>query len=156
MSSLRVVHAAAPHDELAIGVVLPSLALGHLFAFPLAHVLIFQRYHKTKRNKTYRRLLQGTLLQNLLDGILWVGGAELVLERRLGRRLVAALGAVAVGGEDLEAGNDLGQRGGLVADPLAVVLLGVDEDEEVLAGALVVDLGLGSTAAHFDGFVRGV
>lgn len=75
--------------------------------------------------------------------------AELVLEHRLGRGLVDALAALLVGGEDLEDGNDLGQRSRLVADPLVVVVLAVDEDEEVLVVALVVDLGLGGTAAHF-------
>ena len=50
----------------------------------------------------------------------------------------------------LERGHDLRQRHALVAQPLLVVVDAVDQHEEVLVGALVVDLDFGCFAAgHF-------
>lgn len=152
----------ASDKRVVVGVILPSLALGELFCYHLmisvcpcrcidgSKRALFQMRIGEKK-KTYRHLLQIALLQNLLNGILCVLGAKLVLEHRLGRGRVDALAALLVGGEDLEDGNDLGQRSRLVAEPLVVVVLAVDEDEEVLfVAALVVDLELVGTAAHFE------
>jgi hypothetical protein len=53
--------------------------------------------------------------------------------------------------EDLERGHNLGQRYGLVVQPLLVVLSAVQEDEEVLILALVVNLDLSCfSTSHFD------
>ena len=50
----------------------------------------------------------------------------------------------------LERRHDLRQRHALVAQPLLVVVDAVHQHEEVLVGALVVDLDLGCSAAgHF-------
>lgn len=55
-----------------------------------------------------------------------------------------------VGDEDLERGNEVSKRDAPVAEPLLEVFGIVDEDDEVVLLALVVDLGLGSFAAsHF-------
>ena len=51
-----------------------------------------------------------------------------------------------VGDEDLVGRDKMGHRNGLVALPLLESLNVVDENEEVLVVALVVDLGCGSCA----------
>ena len=52
-------------------------------------------------------------------------------------------------GEDLERRNHLGERNGFVRLPLLVVLNAVDHHDEVLVGALVVELGVcGVSASH--------
>jgi hypothetical protein len=53
-----------------------------------------------------------------------------------------------VGDEDLEAVDDLSERHALVLLPLLNGLGALDEDNEVLALALVVALGLGGVSAH--------
>jgi hypothetical protein len=53
-----------------------------------------------------------------------------------------------VGDEDLEAVDDLGEGHALVLLPLLHGLGALDEDDEVLALALVVALGLGGVSAH--------
>lgn len=52
--------------------------------------------------------------------------------------------------EDLEGGDEVCQGDRLVALPLLVGLDVIDEDDEVVLVALVVDLGLLSGALHFD------
>ncbi len=56
-----------------------------------------------------------------------------------------------MGEEDPEGGDKLGQRDALVALPLLERLGVVNEDDEVVKLALVVDLGLGGFAAGHDG-----
>jgi hypothetical protein len=109
------------------------------------------------------------LLEDLLNDLILVRGAELVLECSLAGgvkdTLVAvpvttqldkasgyaiACGDLLVGGEDLEAADDLGKGDGGVALPLLNSLDVVNEDNEVLGGALEVDLGLGSVATSHD------
>jgi hypothetical protein len=67
---------------------------------------------------------------------------------------LSQLGAQAVllvSNEDLEAADDLGERNAGVALPVLDSLGAVDEDNEVLSLALVVDLVLHSIAAsHFE------
>ena len=54
--------------------------------------------------------------------------------------------------EDLECGDEVGHGNRLVSLPLLVRTNVIDEDDEVLVLALVVDLVLGSLAAgHCDG-----
>lgn len=53
-----------------------------------------------------------------------------------------------MGDEDLEAVDDLGEGHALVLLPLLHGLGALDEDDEVLALALVVALGLGGVSAH--------
>ena len=53
-----------------------------------------------------------------------------------------------VGDKDLEAVDDLSERHALVLLPVLNGLDALDEDNEVLAGALVVALGLGGVSAH--------
>jgi hypothetical protein len=53
-----------------------------------------------------------------------------------------------VGDEDLEAVDDLSERHALVLLPLLNGFGALDEDNEVLALALVVALGLGGVSAH--------
>ena len=53
--------------------------------------------------------------------------------------------------EDLEGRDEVSQRNGLVRLPLLVRLNVVDEHEEVVLLALVVDLGLGSLASSHIG-----
>ncbi len=54
-----------------------------------------------------------------------------------------------VGDEDLECADDLCQRDGLVGLPVSCSLYVVDEDDEILVSALVVDLDLWCfTASH--------
>jgi hypothetical protein len=55
-----------------------------------------------------------------------------------------------VGDEDLERADDLGERDGLVGLPVLCRLYIIDEDDEVLVLALVVDLGLLSFASGHD------
>lgn len=56
-----------------------------------------------------------------------------------------------VGDEDLEAADDLGQWDGTVTNPLLHRLGIINEDNEVLLGTLVDDLGLGGVSTrHFD------
>jgi hypothetical protein len=118
------------------------------------------------------------LLKDLDHSVLLLGGAELSLEGALGGRVVGALVAVPVamsalllllyvyhcigvrytsmvgwlgllvGDEDLEAVDDLGEGHALVLLPLLNGLGALDEDNEVLALALVVALGLGGVSAH--------
>jgi len=88
------------------------------------------------------------LLKDLDDSILLLGGAELSLEDALGGRVKSALVAVLVGDKDLEAVDDLSERHALVLLPVLNGLDALDEDNEVLAGALVVALGLGGVSAH--------
>ena len=52
--------------------------------------------------------------------------------------------------EDLECGDEVSQGDGLVALPVLVGLKVIDEDDEVVLGALVVNLDLLSSALHFD------
>lgn len=52
--------------------------------------------------------------------------------------------------EDLECGDEVSQGDRLVALPLLVGLNIVDEDDEVVLSALVVDLDLLSCALHLD------
>lgn len=54
--------------------------------------------------------------------------------------------------EDLECRDEVSQGNGLVLLPLLVGLEVVDEDEEVVVLALVVNLDLSSGALHFDLF----
>jgi len=61
--------------------------------------------------------------------------------------LVVGLGLL-VGNEDLEAVDNLCERNALVLLPLLNGLGALDEDNEVLALALVVALGLGGVSAH--------
>ena len=55
-----------------------------------------------------------------------------------------------VGDEDLECADDLGERDALVGLPILCRLCIVDEDDEVLVLALVVDLGLLTFASGHD------
>jgi hypothetical protein len=119
--------------------------------------------------QAYLGLLYVALLEDLLHDLILVRGAELVLERSLTggvedtlvavpvvTQLDQALGyAIAcedllVGGEDLEATDDLGKGDGRVVLPHLNSLDVVNEDNEVLGGALEVDLGLGSVATSHD------
>lgn len=53
--------------------------------------------------------------------------------------------------EDIECRDEVSEWNGLVGQPLLVCVNVVDEDKEILALALVVDLGLyGGTTGHFD------
>jgi len=88
------------------------------------------------------------LLKDLDDSVLLLGSAELSLESALGGRVESALVAVLVGNEDLEAVDNLCERNALVLLPLLNGLGALDEDNEVLALALVVALGLGGVSAH--------
>lgn len=51
---------------------------------------------KSKGNGMYFRLLQSSLLENLLDDLIFVGGAELVLKSCLGCGIEGTLGSVPV------------------------------------------------------------
>lgn len=104
-----------------------------------------------------------TLLQDLDQTLVFVVGAELVLQRCLRCAVHDALSSVPcnayqptdsssvlrclrccllVGHHDLEARNDLGKRGAAVCPPLCQIFGGVDEDDEVLLSPLVEDLVL--------------
>jgi len=99
------------------------------------------------------RFLEGTLLKNLLDDMLVDMSPELVVEGPLGGRVIGSLRALLVRDEDLEGGNEVGHGDGLVRLPLLVRVDVLDEDEEVVVLALVVDLDLGGFASrHFCGW----
>lgn len=56
--------------------------------------------------------------------------------------------------ENLESRDEVCHRNGLVVQPLLVGFVVINEDDEVLGVALVVDLDLGSLAfRHVDGVV---
>lgn len=112
---------------------------------------------------TYLCSLDVALLEDLLDDLVLVRCAELVLECALAGGVQDTLGAVAgdyvrrfcpsilwanslVGNQDLETADDLGKGNAGVLLPLLDSLAAVDEDNEVLGLALVVDLGLSSVA----------
>jgi hypothetical protein len=96
------------------------------------------------------------LLKDLDNSVLLLGGAELSLEGALGGRVVGALVAVPVAMSALllllyvyhcigvRYTSMVGWLGLLVGDGLGAL----DEDDEVLALALVVALGLGGVSAH--------
>ena len=109
------------------------------------------------------------LLEDLLHDLILVGGAKLVLQCSLAGGVENTLVTVPVaiqldtalrcaivwddllvGGEDLEATDHLGKGDGRVVLPLLNGLDIVNEDNEVLGGALEVDLGLGSVATSHD------
>lgn len=133
-----------------------------------------ERNKHPKEKKTYLRLLQRPLLQNLLNHLVIHRRAKLALEDPLGGAVVGSLGTLPIHTETcqhlapqqrkeeqnipvrhkhLERRHHLRQRHRLVAEPLLVVGRAVEEDEEVVVGALVVDLGLGGFSAdHVCGF----
>lgn len=116
----------------------------------------------------YLCCLDITLLEDLLDDLILVRSAELILEGTLACCVQDALGAVAnihvrlassmlngvdvlVGDQDLKAADNLGERNAGVLLPLLDSFCAVNEDDEVLGLALVVDLGLLSVAtSHVD------
>lgn len=115
---------------------------------------------------TYLCCLNVALLEDLLDDLVLVRCAELVLESGLAGGVQDTLSAVAenmlglllpasrsnslVGDQNLEAANDLRERNARVLLPLLYSLGAVNEDNEVLGVALVVDLGLSSVATSHD------
>jgi len=95
-------------------------------------------------------LLDISLLNDLLHHILVVVGSELVFQGTVGRGVQDALGAMLVGHEYLPAADDLGEGDSLVALPLLDVLGAVDEDDEVILLALIVDFGLAGVSTRHD------
>lgn len=59
-------------------------------------------------------------------------------------------GDLLMSNENLEGRNELGKRHALVLQPLLVGGLVVDNDYEIVIGALVVELALGAFAAGHD------
>jgi len=97
-------------------------------------------------------VLRIALLKDLDDHLVVNAGTELVLQRGLGGCVVGALVALLVRDEDLVGGDEVGQRDRLVRLPLLEQLGILNEDDEVVLLALVVDLGLvGLAANHFGG-----
>ena len=76
----------------------------------------------------------------------------MLLERGGGgaRRQVEEVRNSLVCHENLESRNEVSQGDGLVSLPLLVGLEVIDEDDEVVLGALVVDLDLLSGTLHFE------
>jgi hypothetical protein len=125
----------------------------------------------------YLSLHEVALLKDLDHGVLLLRGAEFGLESALGSRVEGTLVAVPVsmsallfrcmctiarwwlgllvGDKDLEAVDNLSERHALVLLPLLNGLDALDEDNEVLAVALVVALGLGGVSAHVGCVVSG-
>jgi hypothetical protein len=120
------VHLVAGHG--ALGVVRAALAGRHLHLLGIA------------------------LLQDGLDHLILVLGVEFGGHLDFRGTVVVALSTLLVGDKDLEAGDKVSQGDAGVALPLVVGLDIINKDNEVLVGALVVDLGLGSLASnHFCG-----
>lgn len=114
----------------AFGVVLLSLARWHL------------------------RLLQVSLVKNLLNHLILILRVKLGGENVVGGRVELALGAMLVGDEDLERRDEVSHGNALVSLPLVVRLDIINENDEVVVVALVVALGLeGFAASHLDGVV---
>ena len=87
--------------------------------------------------RTYHGLDKGSLLQDLLEDLVLVGGTELVLELTLACLVELALGTVATGGEDVVGLKNLRQRRGRILLELLVVLWLRDENNEVLLSLLL-------------------
>jgi len=86
--------------------------------------------------------LQSSLLENLLDDLVLIGGAKLVLQCLLGCTVIGALGSVLMGNEDFEHAHEVSERDALVGLPFLGGGEVIDEDDEVLILALVVGLDL--------------
>jgi hypothetical protein len=119
---------------------------------------------------TYLCFLNITLLEDQLQDLILIRSAELVLKcafaccvedtlramADIGQKVDFAVGAgidLLVGDEDLEAADNLCKRDARVLFPVLDGLGAVDEDDEILGLALVVDLGLGSITASHDVFL---
>ena len=101
-----------------------------------------------KKGRTYRDVLHVSLLEYLHDAIVLLVCAELVLQRRLGRRVHVALGAVLVRHHDLERVDHLREWDRAVALPRLEVLFRLNVNDEVVRVALVVDFGDGAVSTR--------
>lgn len=119
---------------------------------------------------TYHGLDEGSLLQDLLENLILIGGTKLVLELALAGLVELALCTVTTGGEDVVGLKDLRQRRGRILLILLVVLWLGDKDDEAfekwlatgsrcrsfvnsLFLALVVNAALESLSLHVCGCV---
>jgi len=99
------------------------------------------------------RLNNRAVLNDVFEYIVVLASAELAFQLALGGTVEDTVVAVLVRHEDLPAADDGCQGDGLVILPVADSLSRVDEDDEVVALALVVDLALGFVSARHCGWV---
>jgi len=96
--------------------------------------------------------LRLTLLQDLLDDLVFIRRAKLVLQRGLGCLVQLTLRAVLVCEHDLERVHHLRQRDGAITLPGFQIFGTFDEDDEVIGRAFVEDFGNGTVSTgHGDG-----